>query len=121
MKDKKLKISFESMSKINIVLMKFAGLLAFDKKSISSARTTFLLMYGNISIAFIIIMYISKAVNNSLKGLRDFEVIAGCIGLSGLYLRYLLLCSQRAKIAALLLESQELWAILSDSEKQIIR
>ncbi|XP_011493793.1 PREDICTED: odorant receptor 82a-like [Ceratosolen solmsi marchali] len=99
MKRKRSKLSFESVNKINILLMKIAGLLAFESRSINSIGTTTIIIYAHFSIVFIICMYISTALMNAYRRIMNFE---------------------RSNIATLLVESEKLWGKLQEAEKPII-
>ena len=81
-----------------------------------------LILLAHICLAFIISMFVGGVVRclRSENGC-EVQVLAECIGLLGVYSRFLIMFARRQKIAGILGQGEKLWAEIEERERDVVR
>jgi hypothetical protein len=121
MKVNKNSLSFNQTCFLNIFFLKINGLYAIDDNTINTIYNTILIILINCGQLILLSLVIKDAITFTINRAIDIEVYSGVIGLSGVYIRYIIYCTRRYDLKALLQEAENLWLELKDDEKLIIR
>ena len=108
---------FEKIVRINILLLQMTGLLrktqGWTNKLVSNMLSlcTYMVLFATTT----------TSVLNIAVGHYDVATVCECVSIFSIYYRYIVVCRQDSKLADLLLICNEIWAILTISEKETVR
>ncbi|XP_023246772.1 odorant receptor 30a-like [Copidosoma floridanum] len=113
---------FNELAWVHLVLLRLLGLVAFDSRSPNfwPSRLLCLFMYScNILVTSMYTCCIARSLIST--GRADVQVVAECVGLCGVHLRFLITYANRKRLEKLLNEARKLWLELTDQEKCLLR